>query len=252
MRGAGSAAFVLGTLLSGQLIDRFGLSCIIVTSSVLFLVMAFWAARILAQQEDADPSDAAKNAYRDLWAISAYRQLIFVVALVIGSHALNDTVAVISWRAAGYGSAAISLLWSESVPAEVAMFFVLGPRLLKGGGGGGGGGLHVGRAALRGSRGRGRRPSLGRHGNDHLDARARRRSGSTRHHFCADASRSHPHHRAIRSGAVVCDGAGLLRRLCAGRRLRGAHPGVGLHIWVVRYSRLLGDGGALRVRDSLG
>ncbi len=130
VRGAGSAAFVLGTLLSGQLIDRFGLSCIIVTSSVLFLVMAFCAARIRAQQEDADPSDAAKNAYRDLWAISAYRRLIFVVALVIGSHALNDTFAVISWRAAGYGSAAISLLWSESVLAEVAMFFVLGPRLL--------------------------------------------------------------------------------------------------------------------------
>ena len=129
VRGAGSAAFVLGTLLSGQLIDRFGLSCIIVTSSLLFLAMAFCAARIPAQQENADPSDATKNAFRALWAISVYRRLIFVVALVIGSHALNDTFAVISWRAAGYGSAAISLLWSELVLAEVAMFFVLGPRL---------------------------------------------------------------------------------------------------------------------------
>jgi PPP family 3-phenylpropionic acid transporter len=130
VRGVGSAAFVFGTLLSGQLIDRFGLSCIIVTSSLLFLSMALCAARVQAHREDANPSDAAGGAFSALWAISAYRRLIFVVALVIGSHALNDTFAVISWRAAGYGSAAISFLWSESVLAEVAMFFVLGPWLL--------------------------------------------------------------------------------------------------------------------------
>jgi MFS transporter, PPP family, 3-phenylpropionic acid transporter len=48
VRGAGSAAFVAGTLLSGQLIDRFGLSSIIVSSSILFLVMALCATRIPA------------------------------------------------------------------------------------------------------------------------------------------------------------------------------------------------------------
>jgi PPP family 3-phenylpropionic acid transporter len=50
VRGAGSAAFVAGTLLSGQLIDRFGLSSIIVSSSVLFLVMALCAMRIRSRQ----------------------------------------------------------------------------------------------------------------------------------------------------------------------------------------------------------
>src|SRR5580658_726614 len=53
VRGAGSAAFVFGTLLSGQLVDRFGLSCIIVTSSGLFIAMAFFATRVSSRQEGA-------------------------------------------------------------------------------------------------------------------------------------------------------------------------------------------------------
>jgi PPP family 3-phenylpropionic acid transporter len=130
VRGAGSAAFVLGTLLSGQLVDRFGLACIIVTSSVLFLAMALCAARVNARPEDTGPSDAAAGAFRSLWAISAYRRVVFVAVLVMGSHALNDSFAVISWRAAGYGSGVISLLWSDSVVAEVAVFFLLGPWLI--------------------------------------------------------------------------------------------------------------------------
>jgi PPP family 3-phenylpropionic acid transporter len=131
VRGAGSAAFVVGTLLSGQLVDRFGLTCIIVTSSVLFLAVALCAARVSgARREDTGPSDAAAGAFRSLWAISVYRRMILVAVLVIGSHALNDAFAVISWRAAGYSSGVISLLWSESVVAEVAVFFVLGPWLI--------------------------------------------------------------------------------------------------------------------------
>jgi PPP family 3-phenylpropionic acid transporter len=130
VRGAGSAAFVFGTLLSGQLVDRFGLAGIIVTSSILFLAMALCAARLSIRQEDAGPSDAGAGAFRSLWDISAYRRLILVAVLVIGSHALNDAFAVISWRAAGYSSGVISLLWSESVLAEVAVFFLLGPWLI--------------------------------------------------------------------------------------------------------------------------
>ena len=130
VRGAGSAAFVVGTLLSGQLVDRFGLTCIIVTSSVLFLAVALCAARVSTRRKDTGPSDAAAGAFRSLWAISVYRRLILVAVLVIGSHALNDAFAVISWRAAGYSSGVISLLWSKSVVAEVAVFFTLGPWLI--------------------------------------------------------------------------------------------------------------------------
>lgn len=131
VRGTGSAAFVAGTLLSGQLVDRFGLSSIIVTSSVLFLATAAGAARVRAPRAAQDPADATTaGAFRALWGIAVYRRLIAVVMLVIGSHALNDAFAVIHWREAGYGSGAISLLWSESVLAEVGVFFLAGPWLI--------------------------------------------------------------------------------------------------------------------------
>ena len=127
VRGAGSAAFVAGTLLSGQLIDRFGLSSIIVSSSLLFLVMAVCATSVPAPVTSPHSAGKEPGAFRTLWKIAAFRRLIVVAVLVIGSHALNDTFAVIQWGNAGYGSFAISLLWGESVLAEVAVFFFVGP-----------------------------------------------------------------------------------------------------------------------------
>ena len=56
--------------------------------------------------------------------------MLVVAGLVIGSHALNDTFAVISWRAAGISSTTVSLLWAEAVASEILVFFVLGPFLL--------------------------------------------------------------------------------------------------------------------------
>ncbi len=131
VRGAGSLAFVGGTLVSGQLVDQFGLACIIVASSALFLVMAPCSALVEAPRaHDAGGSSASRGAFRALLAIPAYRWLLVVAGLVIGSHALNDAYAVITWRAAGYNGTVVSLLWSESVLAEVVVFFLIGPWLI--------------------------------------------------------------------------------------------------------------------------
>jgi MFS transporter, PPP family, 3-phenylpropionic acid transporter len=131
VRGAGSAAFVAGTLLSGQLIDRFGLTSIIFSSSFLFFVMALCAMRIpTPAAHESSTENIPAGAFRLLWKLAAFRRLIVVAVLVIGSHAMNDTFAVIHWREAGYGSLAISLLWCESVVAEVAVFLFLGPLLI--------------------------------------------------------------------------------------------------------------------------
>ncbi len=65
VRGAGSAAFVAGTLLSGQLIDRFGLSSIIFCSSVLFLVMTFCAMRVPAPVARVDFSRKTRRRVQD-------------------------------------------------------------------------------------------------------------------------------------------------------------------------------------------
>ena len=132
VRGAGSAAFIGGTLLSGQLIDRFGLSSIVVTSSIFFLVMALSAARIRSPAEIPQPVQEVEEVgiFGALLRITVYRRLIVIAFLVIGSHALNDTFAVIQWRGAGYSNLSVSLMWSEAVLAEVVVFFLLGPWLI--------------------------------------------------------------------------------------------------------------------------
>ncbi len=129
VRGAGSAAFVAGTLLSGQMIDRIGLASIIVASSLLFLATAVCAARVAAREE-AKTTEPVWTGFGVLWAMPTYRRLILVVVLVLGSHAMTDTFAVIVWRTAGYGGGVVSVLWSVSVAAEVLVFFLVGPWLL--------------------------------------------------------------------------------------------------------------------------
>jgi PPP family 3-phenylpropionic acid transporter len=56
---------------------------------------------------------------------------VIVAALILGSHAMHDAFAVIRWSASGISPAIASLLWSESVAAEVLVFFVVGPALVK-------------------------------------------------------------------------------------------------------------------------
>lgn len=150
VRGAGSVAFIGGTLLSGQLIDRFGLSSIIMTSSAFFLIMAVSAARIRSPLEMREVvEERAAGAFGLLWRIAPYRRLVIVVFLVIGSHALNDTFAVIRWRDAGFSNLSVSLMWSEAVVAEVVVFFLLGPWLIARLGLAGAATLSAGAGALR-------------------------------------------------------------------------------------------------------
>jgi PPP family 3-phenylpropionic acid transporter len=56
--------------------------------------------------------------------------LIVVASLILGSHAMHDTFAMVAWNAAGISPVAGSVLWSESVAAEVIVF-VAGPFLLR-------------------------------------------------------------------------------------------------------------------------
>lgn len=129
VRGAGSGAFILGTLASGFLIAEAGLSSILVSSGILFLVMALATTRVPAPVRMPAP-EADRTAFWAPLAIPAFRRLVLVAAIVIGSHALNDGFAVILWREAGISARTIGWLWSESVAAEVVVFVAIGPWLL--------------------------------------------------------------------------------------------------------------------------
>ena len=132
VRGAGSAAFVAGTLASGFAVAHSGLPIIMTVSGILFVVLAVLAARVPPA-----PAGSAETAAGRMTGVAAllrnrpFRMLMLVAALIMGSHAMSDSFAVIRWRAAGLAPPTISLLWSLSVIAEVAVFLLIGPPLLK-------------------------------------------------------------------------------------------------------------------------
>ena len=134
-RGTGSAAFIAGTLVSGQVVSAWGLPSIVVSHAVL-LSAAACAAMLVpehARPERVPPfaGPAPAGGVLELLRIRLFRRVILVSALVLGSHSMHDAFAVIRWSARGITPAMASVLWSESVAAEVIIFFLIGPPLVK-------------------------------------------------------------------------------------------------------------------------
>jgi MFS transporter, PPP family, 3-phenylpropionic acid transporter len=133
VRGAGSVAFIVGSILSGQAIGAFGLNAIIWLQAGLLGAAACCAMTVpdLASRrtERADRAEPTPG-IGVLLALPLFRRLVVIAALVLGSHAMHDTFAVIRWSAAGISPATASVLWSEAVAAEVIVFFLVGPALV--------------------------------------------------------------------------------------------------------------------------
>ncbi len=132
VRGAGSAAFVAGSIAAGHLAASRGLSIAIWLNALLLsgaALAAFQVPPVMAGPRMLRPGGV--RGFLQLLRLRPYRRLLMVAALVFGSHALHDTFAVIRWRDAGISTATASLLWSESVIAEVVVFLLAGPALLR-------------------------------------------------------------------------------------------------------------------------
>jgi MFS transporter, PPP family, 3-phenylpropionic acid transporter len=127
VRGTGSAAFIIGTLVAGQVIAGFGLAAIIGMQAALLLLAAIFASRVPELAHET-PRSASPRAFLKLLGIARFRTMVLAAALVLGSHAMHDGFAMIRWREAGIGPGVASVLWSGAVAAEVLVFFVLGPR----------------------------------------------------------------------------------------------------------------------------
>lgn len=128
VRGTGSAAFIVATLVSGQFVAAHGLKAAVYLQALLLVVAAVAATRV--QEIPHPPRGARRAGAMVILRIPAYRTLIAIAALVLGSHAMHDGFAVIRWTASGITPGMVSVLWSEAVLAEVVVFFFLGPRLI--------------------------------------------------------------------------------------------------------------------------
>jgi MFS transporter, PPP family, 3-phenylpropionic acid transporter len=132
VRGTGSAAFIVGTLLSGQAVSAWGLDVIVWLQALLLGAAAVAAILVpeLIHDRTAEAVRAPAGGVLLLLRLPRFRHLVLVAALILGSHAMHDAFAVIRWRAAGVSPATVSGLWSGSVAAEVLVFFIIGPTLV--------------------------------------------------------------------------------------------------------------------------
>lgn len=133
VRGAGSGAFILGTVLSGQMVGQHGLSAVIWLNAALLAAAALYAPtvpRLPLPPAQAPPTADPRDSIPALFHLRAFRRVVLVAALILGSHALHDGFAMIRWMTAGIAPGTAGLLWSESVAAEVIVFLVIGRPLL--------------------------------------------------------------------------------------------------------------------------
>jgi PPP family 3-phenylpropionic acid transporter len=132
VRGTGSAAFIVGTLLSGQAVGAYGLEAIIWSQASLLALAAvagFFVPELIHDRASREVR-APAGGFLLLLRSPQFRYVVLAAAIILGSHAMHDAFAMIRWRAAGVSPGIASLLWSESVAAEVLVFFAIGPALV--------------------------------------------------------------------------------------------------------------------------
>jgi hypothetical protein len=122
--GRGLGCVLAGTLVAAHAADRFGLSVIMWLSAAALLALPLAAKFLPAFPEGSAGQPRHQKRPERPWLLllrqRAFERVTLVGALVLGSHAMYDSFAVIRWREAGISPATIGLLWSESVAAEVA------------------------------------------------------------------------------------------------------------------------------------
>jgi PPP family 3-phenylpropionic acid transporter len=132
LRGCGSAAFVVGLVMSGQAVGHFGIVAIVWLNAALLAAaapVALGVPQLLATGTHA-PTPSQARGVSALLRLPLYRKMVLLAALILGSHAMHDSFAMIRWSRAGISPGTSGILWSLSVAAEVVVFVVVGRPLL--------------------------------------------------------------------------------------------------------------------------
>jgi MFS transporter, PPP family, 3-phenylpropionic acid transporter len=133
LRGCGSAAFVVGLVMSGQAIGHFGIAAIVWLNAALLLAaspVALGVPQLLASGGHSRAIASQARGVLALLRLPLYRKMVLLAALILGSHAMHDSFAMIRWSRAGISPGTSGILWSLSVAAEVVVFVVVGRPLL--------------------------------------------------------------------------------------------------------------------------
>ena len=100
LRGCGSAAFALGLVLSGQVIGHFGIVVIVWLNAALLAAaapMALGVPQLLPTGGHAPATPSQARGVGVLLRLPLYRKMVLLAMLILGSHAMHDSFAMIRW-----------------------------------------------------------------------------------------------------------------------------------------------------------
>ncbi|EJL54739.1 MULTISPECIES: MFS transporter [unclassified Rhizobium] len=126
MRVWGSIAFIVSTLIGGELIGYWGGEMVLPVMTfgfVMTVVMAIYCPRIGPTRRRGTPVDisaATGSSLRQPHLLA----LLIGVAIQQSSHAVLQAFASLYWRDLGFSGTQIAVLWSAGVAAEVTVFFL--------------------------------------------------------------------------------------------------------------------------------
>lgn len=99
VRGAGSGAFILGSVLSGQVVGQAGPAAAFWLNAGLLIAASLWALRVRPlpprRTDGGGPAPFAAGDIGRLLRLPGFRRVVLVAALILGSHALHDGFAMI-------------------------------------------------------------------------------------------------------------------------------------------------------------
>jgi len=133
LRGCGSAAFVVGLVMSGQAIGHFGIVVIVWLNAALLAAaapMALGVPQLLATGGDVRATPSQVRGVGVLLRLPLYLKMVLLAMLILASHAMHDSFAMIRWSRAGISPGTSGILWSLSVAAEVVVFLLVGRPLI--------------------------------------------------------------------------------------------------------------------------
>jgi len=115
---------------AGQVVAATSLGGIVWMNGTILALAAVAALRLPRNALDRHVVRRQANV-RALFAVPGFLPLMALAALVLSSHALHDGFEVLRWEEGGIGPGTAGILWSEGVLAEVVVFVLVGPTLLR-------------------------------------------------------------------------------------------------------------------------
>lgn len=130
MRLWGSLSFIVATLFGGVMLGHFGAVAIgwLVVASAGLMLLAAWLLPVATARTELDEARKPITLAEVCKVAGSGNFLLFVAAAgtVQASHALFYAFGVLHWQSLGISTELISILWSISIIAEVALFAYAG------------------------------------------------------------------------------------------------------------------------------